>query len=102
MRNEVIISDLAGAVREKDRLADFSTADRWEVVSYETAAVTGNLLIASEETMPEPVTIAPELTGWYRIYVCMADTGGGFPSGMSNGMSKTPKGFSKKGLRKFR
>ncbi len=81
MRNEVIISDLAGAVREKDRLADFSTADRWEVVSYETAAVTGNLLIASEETMPEPVTIVPELTGWYRIYVCMADTGGGFPSG---------------------
>lgn len=80
MRKEVIISDLAVAVQEKELLADISTADRWEVVSYETAAVSGNLLVASEETYPAPVTIAPELTGWYRIYVCMADAGGGFPS----------------------
>ena len=60
---EIIISDLAAAVREKERLAEISTADHWEVVSYETAAVSGNLLIASEQTMPAPVTIAPELTG---------------------------------------
>lgn len=80
MRKEIIISDLYSAVQEKDRLAEISTADNWEVVSYETAAVSGNLLIASEESYPEPVTIAPELNGWYRIYVCMADTGGGFPS----------------------
>lgn len=80
MRKEIIISDLYSAVQEKDRLAEISTADNWEVVSYETAAVSGKLLIASEQTMPAPVTITPELTGWYRIYVCMADTGGGFPS----------------------
>lgn len=78
MRKEVIISDLAAAVQEQDRLATMSTADRWEVVSYETAYVAGNLLIASEATFPEPVTISPKLKGWYRIYVCMADTGGGF------------------------
>ena len=76
MRKEVIISDLSAAVQEKDRLADFSTADHWEVSSYETAAVSGTLLFASEESYPEPVTIAPKLDGWYRIYVCMADTGG--------------------------
>ena len=66
MRKEIIISDLCSAVQEKDRLAEISTADNWEVVSYETAAVSGKLLIASEQTMPAPVTITPELTGWYR------------------------------------
>ncbi len=76
MRREVIISDLAAAVREKNRLCDFCTEDRWETVSYETSAVSGTMLNASETTIPGPLTIAPGLTGWYRIYVCPADFGG--------------------------
>ena len=77
-KKEIILSDLAAAVQEKDRLSDFCTADRWETVSYETAAASGRLLIASEQTFPDPVTIDPKLTGRYRIYVCMANHGGGW------------------------
>lgn len=72
MRKEIVISDLSNAVLEKDRLSDFCTADKWEVVAYETSYASGNMLIASEQTFPQKLTISPELCGWYRIYVCMA------------------------------
>lgn len=76
MRKEVIISDLSAAVQEQNRLAPISSSDCWEVISYETTAVSGKLLCAGEDSFPEPVTIVPQLDGWYRIYVCMADIGG--------------------------
>ena len=68
---EVYISDLAALAAEKERLSPYSSKSRWETVSYETAETKGTMLIASEESKPEPVTIAPGLTGWYRIYVCL-------------------------------
>ena len=76
-RQEYIISDLSNAVIEKEYLAYTSHPNRWEIVSYETEEVNGKLLIASEESWPEPVTINPELTGWYKIYLCMTSFGGG-------------------------
>lgn len=76
MKSEYIISDFAKAVQEKDRLAAKSHPDRWEAVPYETADVSGTLLIASEMTNPTPVTVCPALDGWYRIYVCMLNAGG--------------------------
>ena len=77
MRQQTIISDFAAAVREKERLAAGCTAGAWELVPYETAGVSGTMLMASGETWPEPVTVDPGLSGWYRIRVCMADFGGG-------------------------
>lgn len=74
-REELIISDLGGAVLEKNSLAPYACKDRWEVVPYESAAASGSFLIASENTMPEPVTINMSLKGWYRIYVCLLETG---------------------------
>jgi len=76
-RTEYIISDFASAVVEKDHLANSTSRDRWEVASYETTKTSGRLLIASGISFPEPVTVEPALTGWYKIYVCMGDFGGG-------------------------
>ena len=77
MRTEYIISDFSSAVIEKENLSTKSLPDRWETVPYETADVSGTLLIASDTSEPEDVTVAPSLSGWYRIYVCMADVFGG-------------------------
>ena len=41
--------------QEKDRLAERCAPDRWEVVPYETAEVSGAMLAAFMETWPEPV-----------------------------------------------
>lgn len=76
-KKEVIISDFKKSVKEKEYLSDDCTKDFWETVSYETKNISGNLLIASPETFPQPVTIIPNLQGWHKIYVCMHDTGGG-------------------------
>ena len=75
MKNERIISDLAAAVEEKECLSSASTFNKWETLSYETAEITGTLLIASENSLPPPVTVSPELQGWHKIFVCMADVG---------------------------
>ena len=76
-RQEYIISDLSNAVLEKELLSPKSHPNCWEVLTYETAEVSGSLLWASELSFPQPVTIKPELSGWYKIYVCLADMGGG-------------------------
>ena len=77
MAHELIISDFSSAVLEKERLSTKSLPDRWETVTYETAEVDGTLLIASEQSDPMPVTVDPALSGWYRIYACMTELGGG-------------------------
>ena len=73
MRNEYVISDFSLAVMEKERLSSCSLPERWEVVPYETAEISGSLLVASEMSEPETVTVDPALEGWYRIYVCMTE-----------------------------
>ena len=73
MRNEYVISDFSSAVMEKNSLSDRSLPDKWETVPYETAEISGALLIASEMSEPAPVTVDPALEGWYRIYACMTE-----------------------------
>lgn len=72
-RKEVIISDLAAAVREKEHLSAQPAPDKWEAVPYATAFASGNLLLAGKTEYPAPVTVDPGLTGWYRIYVCLGE-----------------------------
>lgn len=74
-RTEIYISDFRSAVQEKDRISDARTYDKWETVSYETAKCSGSMLYSVNESWPEPVTVEPELTGWYKIYVCMMHLG---------------------------
>lgn len=75
-RSEFYISDFTN-VNEKERISSYSSKTKWECVSYETNETTGTLLIASKESYPEPVTINPNLKGWYKIYVCLGEIGGG-------------------------
>ncbi len=77
MVSEYIISDFSSAVIEKENLSPKSLSDRWETVPYETAEISGTLLVASDTSEPSPVTVDPSLSGWYRIYVCMTDVFGG-------------------------
>ena len=77
MKNEYVISDFSSAVMEKDRVSTTSLPEKWEIVPYETAKISGSLLIASENSQPMPVTVDPALTGWYKIYACMTDVFGG-------------------------
>ena len=79
-RKEVIISDFSAAVVEKENISLTPAPDRWEVVPYETAAAAGNLLLAGPMEHPAPVTVQPELTGWYRIYVCLGEFHGSWDS----------------------
>ena len=79
-RKERIISDFSAAVLEKDRISTVPAADRWEVVPFETAAAGGSMLFAGPKEYPAPVTVAPELTGWYRIYVCLGAFNGSWNS----------------------
>ncbi len=75
-RKEVIISDLAAAVREKELLAPLPAADTWEAVPYATVAAAGTLLAAGPKSFPAPVTVDPGLSGWYRIYICLGGADG--------------------------
>ena len=75
-RREYLISDLAAAAAEKDAFSEVTSADRWELFSYETAEVSGRGIIASPRTTPGPITLDPKLAGWYRIYVSMASEDG--------------------------
>ena len=77
MKKEYIISDFSSAVIEKENLSEKGLPDRWETVPYETAEISGALLIASDTSVPADVTVDPALSGWYRIYVCMTDIFGG-------------------------
>ena len=86
-RHEYIIHDFSNAVVEKENLASASHPNCWEVVTYETEYISGSLLLASEESWPRPVTIKPNLSGWYKIYVCLENFGGGFGAVLSKTVS---------------
>lgn len=68
-RKEVLFSDLAACVVEKDRISKNIQRNTWQAVEYETEKVTGVMLIAGEESKPEEVTIPLGLHGWYNIYL---------------------------------
>ena len=80
-RREVYISDLYAAVKEKENLAPYTSKDKWECISYETAVSSGTLLLSSSESQPPAVTIDPKLNGLYKIYVCLGEICGSFETG---------------------
>lgn len=74
----ILFANLAAAVSVSSReyVSEQRRAEAWQAVRYETAAVQGTMLLATQEMAPPPVTIPLNLTGWHRIYVCLADIGG--------------------------
>lgn len=75
----VHLTDLASLCQPQSNLSKTFERGKWGFTSYETNAETkGTLISAREDSLPEPVTIDPGLTGWYAIFV-------GLPELRSNG-----------------
>jgi len=69
MNDEIIITDLYEAAREKERLSENITRDRWRVLDYETAKFSGKLLCVGANCYPQPITLDLFATGKFRIYL---------------------------------
>lgn len=71
-RNDVVLSDFGSLCRPAAALSAARTATQWELVPYETTGGYQGTLIASlKGGTPPPVTLSPQLTGWYAIFVCI-------------------------------
>ncbi len=69
-RKELLFTDLGAAFAPKENLSPYGIKGKWRVVPYATNAFSGTMLSAIE-TVPEDVTLDPNATGWYRIYVTL-------------------------------
>ena len=67
----IVISDLGKAAMPQENLTRQTEGvrDKWELVDYETVRYNGTMLFSRRGTVPAPVTIDPQLTGWHRIYI---------------------------------
>ncbi|MBQ6545361.1 MAG: hypothetical protein IJL72_06430, partial [Lachnospiraceae bacterium] len=69
-RAAVILSDFAAIAKPASALTKDRTAAQWEIVPYETAeGISGTLLASLKGGRPPKVTVSPDLTGWYAIFV---------------------------------
>ena len=68
---EILFSDLAQIVKNKENIKNELTPDRWQAMDYEVGDFSGKALVAGEETFPKNLILEPNLKGWHRIYVSM-------------------------------
>ena len=69
--NGILFSKLDEIAARPERLSAKTTASNWQIIPYETAEVSGNLLAAGELTTPEDVTLKLGLSGWHKVYISM-------------------------------
>ena len=69
----IIFSDLGALCQPAEYISTQYLCDKWTSIPYETAAVSGTMLSAFSTAAPETVSLQPDLTGWYKIYVSMMD-----------------------------
>ena len=71
-RNDVVLSDFGKLCSPASALSPVRTATQWELMPYETTdGYQGSMLVSLKGGTPPPVTISPELSGWYAIFVCI-------------------------------
>lgn len=75
MAKEILFSDLGRCFGPNKNLSDKGMRDKWRVIPYRTGQIRGTLLSALNESFPEDVSFDPQLTGWYKIYVCLPTYG---------------------------
>jgi hypothetical protein len=75
MAKEILFSDLGRCFGPDKNLSDKGFQDKWRVIPYRTGQIRGTLLSALNECFPEDVSFDPQLTGWYKIYVCLPTYG---------------------------
>ena len=66
---EYLFADLEAAARESGHISRIRSLDTWEAVPYETQLCSGVMLVAAQDSHPEPVTIPLGLHGWFKIYL---------------------------------
>ena len=71
MREEKLFSNLGEICEPKANISPVREKYKWNSLPYETAKVTGSMLVSLQDGRPEDVSFDPELTGWYRIFVCL-------------------------------
>ena len=91
MNKEILVADIPAHVTEKDRLSDSFSSDKWRVMPYETAGISGRMLWANAETFPQDVSVELNARGKYRVYLGMINMGGNTTTGIrfSNDDGKT-------------
>lgn len=67
----IIFSDLGAMCEPAENITTRRVKDKWESIPYETATISGTMLSAFKTMAPKPVTLNPELTGWYKIFVSL-------------------------------
>lgn len=68
-RKEVLFSDLGNQLSPADAITDGDTPTTWRRCHYETAELSGTLVAAQDRSRVAPLTLSPNLTGWYRIHL---------------------------------
>ena len=71
MAKEILFSDLGRCFGPDKNLSDKGMRDKWRVIPYRTGDISGTLLSSLAEGTPGDLTFDPQLTGWYKIYVCV-------------------------------
>ncbi|MBQ8295117.1 MAG: hypothetical protein IJX87_01645 [Clostridia bacterium] len=82
MKEELIISDIAAAVLEKDRLTSEVVVDKWRALAYETPKYSGTLVWAATQCKPQPLTLPLKAKGKYHVYLGMINMGGDTTTGL--------------------
>ena len=65
---EILFSDLANLCLPQTHISEDRMKDKWCVYTYETAHISGNMLIAMPDSYPEDIVFSPGLFGWYHIF----------------------------------
>lgn len=71
MAQEVLFSDLGRCFGPTEALSPKGRKDSWRVIPYRTGQIAGTMLSSLNEGFPPDVSFDPELTGWYKIFVCL-------------------------------
>lgn len=70
MAKEILFSDL-GSCFGSECIYDKGYRDKWRAIPYRTGEIRGTMLSALGEAFPEDAVFDPQLTGWYKIFVCL-------------------------------
>ncbi len=66
----IVFSNVDEIVKNKEVISEPMTPDHWGVIPYEVADIKGNCLVTVDEGHPGDLILAPNLTGWHKIFFC--------------------------------
>ena len=67
---EHIFTDIARICKEKERISDEYSENKWKIAEYRAGEYSGNMLICPETVFPPKLTLQINVKGVYRIYLC--------------------------------